>query len=226
MLEKTWLNVTQEQIINLGINMNMEAIKDLSKYQWKIIITEAVENKESMERESWMKTSTKCIQLEINRKHKSMYLNKLNPAAATTILKLRLNMTNLRTNYKNAHKNLQCPVCQSQNLDTLKHLFNCPNLPEIPNFRLPNNFETIIYKNSENDTVQNLEFFENMAQAIQKLMKQREKVLSESENQRQSAENRDKVISESEEQREKELKEREEQASTRLVPSEKRIATA
>ena len=181
-----------------------------------------------------MKTSTKCNQLEINRKHKSLYLSKLNPAEATTILKLRLNMTNLRTNYKNAHKNLQCPVCQSQNLDTLKHLFECPNLPKIPNFRLPNNFEKIIYKNSENDTVQNLEFFENMAQAIQKLMKQRETVISESEIQRQSDENIQvlqsaeniQVLSESEEQREKELKEREEQASTRLVPSEKRIATA
>ena len=195
MPEDTWLSVTMAQIINLKINMNLDEIKNISKFQWKNIVVEAVQNKESNERETWLKTSSKCCQLQVNIKQPSTYLKKLNPANAIMILKIRLKMLNLKTNFKTAHHDHSCPVCKSLQLDTLEHLFSCPKLKNTTNLSFPNNFEISIYDNS--DTVPNLAFLENMAEAIQKLLIAREK----------------------------ELKEMEEQASTILVPSEKEIAT-
>ena len=105
-------------------------------------------------------------------------------------------MLNLKTNFKTAHNDHTCPICKSPEQDTMEHLFSCPKLPNT-NLTLPNDYKSKLYKNLFSDTGPNLEFFENMAQAIQKLLKARDKV----------------------------LKEREEQASTIQVPSVKRTAT-
>ena len=185
----TWLTETLTQLENLNININLEDIETKKKNAWRKMVQDAIENKEMTERENWLSNSSKCSRLERNRKTMSPYLQKLNPEEATIILKIRLKMLDLKTNFKTAHKDLSCPVCHSkEDTDTLEHLFACQKIS------LPENYEKIIYSNSGTD--QKLAFFAKMAKAIQKLLKKRNKV----------------------------LKEREEQASTTDVPSEKKNA--
>ena len=97
----------------------------------------------------------------------SPYLQKLNPEEATIILKIRLKMLDLKTNFKTAHKDLSCPVCHSkEDTDTLEHLFACQKIS------LPENYEKIIYSNSGTDQI--LAFFAKMAKAIEKNYSKRE----------------------------------------------------
>ena len=76
---------------------------------------------------------------------------------------------------------LSCPVCHSkEDTDTLEHLFACQKIS------LPKNYEKIIYSNSGTDQI--LAFYGKMAKAIQKLLKKRNKVLKEREEQASTSE--------------------------------------
>ena len=54
-------------------------------------------------------------------------------------MKLRLNMLELKCNYKGVSKDLKCDLCKVEN-DTTEHLFTCQiiknALPEIPNLNI------------------------------------------------------------------------------------------
>ena len=61
---------------------------------------------------------------------KKKYLEQLGYTDARMILKLRLNMTELKCNYKNHNKdNIKCRLCKTHD-DTTEHLFTCTKIIE------------------------------------------------------------------------------------------------
>ena len=178
----TWLSATTTQLENLGINIGLDELRNIKKQTWKMTIKNAVLKKETEERKTWLETSTKCKNLERTENDLPPYLKKLNPLYALTILKTRLGMLDLKTNYKTAHTDLTCPLCNLEP-DTLPHLFTCQKLSQT--FNPPIDFGKNIYKNS--DTAPQMEFLETMAQAISKISQVKSDMLEEKEERRAPA---------------------------------------
>ena len=62
-----------------------------------------------------------------NGKGREKYLESLKTREAVLILKARLNMLELKCNYKSKHKDMACQLCGVEN-ETTEHLFLCSNL--------------------------------------------------------------------------------------------------
>ena len=84
------------------------------------------------------------------------YCIKLNQTEATTLLKARLGMTKIRTNYKNMYDTTICPVCNKEN-ETLEHLLKC-NTEEIDEAQITNYIHNI-----QNISIQNLDNLNKIA---------------------------------------------------------------
>ena len=60
---------------------------------------------------------------------KKKYLTELEAKEANSIINLRLNMINVKENYKNSEINTKCEFCESD--DTTEHLLECPILQRL-----------------------------------------------------------------------------------------------
>ena len=119
--------------------------------------------------------SSKCKFLELTTSQPAPYISKLEPSEAYIILKTRLGMIKLKSNFKTCHQNQNCPLCNLE-IDSLSHLFKCPKLKsqsKICHTDLPK-----IFSNKEID----LPFLAKMAQAIIQKLSERS-VLMEKEEQ-------------------------------------------
>ena len=64
---------------------------------------------------------------DIKRK---IYLTSLSFQEAQLIMKTRLNMLEVKCNYKGSFNDLSCNLCKCES-DTTEHLFDCPKIKEI-----------------------------------------------------------------------------------------------
>ena len=69
---------------------------------------------------------------EIKIGERAKYLNKLNRNEASVIFRARTRMLNVKSNYKNAHKNLKCRMCNKHEETQMHILEECEELNEIP----------------------------------------------------------------------------------------------
>ena len=116
-----WYKRVIEIATSLGLPVDVEKIKILSRGQWKKIVSKAILNKENKDLEKWVQTSKKCKDMKPNCQLKE-YLNILKPDEAMTILKGRLGMTDVKANYKNKYKDINCKICGKS--EDLEHLLN------------------------------------------------------------------------------------------------------
>ena len=98
-----------------------------SKKQFKREIKRKIATKLEEELKEEVKEKTK-MRFCANMK-KEKYLEQLEYSDAKMILKLKLNMTELKCNYKNQNKDLKCNLCNEAD-DTTEHLFQCKILKE------------------------------------------------------------------------------------------------
>ena len=89
------------------------------------------------------------------------YLYVLEPDEAHTILRARLGMTEVKANYKNKFKEINCKNCGET--EDLKHLLTCNETEEIVNFA--ENLKNILWTEAENPRI-NIENLKNLAQLI------------------------------------------------------------
>ena len=62
---------------------------------------------------------------------RSEYINKLTRNKVNTIISARSRMLNIKHNYKNAHKDLKCRLCNTDE-ETQKHILEeCQNLKDV-----------------------------------------------------------------------------------------------
>ena len=104
-------------------NIELEKVKTTSKGEWKKTIKGAI-NK-TVEKGKW-RENTKSRFVKSCKREK--YVDETNKDEMTGIMKLRLNMIDLRMNYKGKYpENTRCPVCKSSD-DTTEHLFECKEI--------------------------------------------------------------------------------------------------
>ena len=125
-ITNTWQGCWMEQTAEIcnKYEISAERIRTLSKEQLKEMMKDKI-NKElerHIKEEATNKTKLRFCS-DFNRKMYTMTGNiKYNNIKC--IMKLRLNMLELKTNYKGSTKGETCDLCKTEN-DTTEHLFNC-----------------------------------------------------------------------------------------------------
>ena len=117
------------------IPSSIQDIKKMSKEKWKGIVKKAVYRIDKEEKERWCMNSSKCKNLGTSAQHRS-YIDMIDNTSAKIILMEKLNMTEVKDNYKGNYtqSSLNCNICNEETETTL-HLLNCKYLgrttPEI-----------------------------------------------------------------------------------------------
>ena len=130
-VKNDWVLTCREDLENLNINLSFEEIKDLSKEKFKNIVKKAVSNK-AFEYLTTEKTKLSKIQhIEYDKFDIQEYLlpNQTSIRMAKFIFHARSRMLDLKSNYKNRHRDFLCPTgCGAE--DTQKHLIECERLTD------------------------------------------------------------------------------------------------
>ena len=119
-----------EMLQNYNINHNTEEIKGMNKGNWKKMVYKAVIEKDQQEIRTWCKNSKKCKNL-IHEEGSLNYIEQIDGPNAKVILIERLNMTNVKSNYKGSYSktntSINCNLCEEDEETTL-HLLQCSKL--------------------------------------------------------------------------------------------------
>ena len=120
---ETWLNSIIKLCQSLRLNDNLETIKEYPKILWKNQVNQAVLSSDEDALAVWSTTSKKYRSKDLNLKKKG-YINYLPPSLAMTILKTRLGMIEVKTNFKNMFSDVTCRKCKKED-ETLHHVLKC-----------------------------------------------------------------------------------------------------
>ena len=120
---ETWLNNTLALCRKLGLTEDLETIKNTSKSAWKMMINTATLNEESNQLVKWAQQSKKYTSRSLNM-NKKQYIQYLPPVLATTILKVRTGMIEVKANYKNMYIDQSCRKCNAAE-ESLIHVLKC-----------------------------------------------------------------------------------------------------
>ena len=110
-----------------------EEVKKIRKSEWKKEAKEKIVKEVKKEIEEQRKIKTK---LRFNRGFgRQEYINKYNMAKVREIMTIRLNMTELKTNFKGKYTDTLCPACGS-NEETTEHVVECQEYKRLTNHSL------------------------------------------------------------------------------------------
>lgn len=150
--EDTWLSDTLNLCRGLYLCDDLKTITDLPKVKWKNLIKGAIERDETEKLTKWTANSKKYTSVNLKVTVKK-YIQYLPPALAITMLKTRLGMIELKSNYRSMHKDTKCRKCQSEE-ETLMHVLKCCRGSEESNTTTSDEAEDII--NGVEDKEQNI----------------------------------------------------------------------
>lgn len=117
-----WYRGMVEIALNLNLPTEEEEIIEMTRNEWKTAVRKAIHSNENMIIKEWTNTSKKCKHMTPNCEMKE-YLKILKPKDAMTILKCRLGMIEVKTNFKNKYKDTKCKKCGRE--EDLEHLLSC-----------------------------------------------------------------------------------------------------
>ena len=126
-----WTTKVREDLEDLEIEINLEKMKNMSKYTFKNMVKKKVLEKalefllEMKERHSKMKNlNYTSIEMQQYLKEKD-----ISTSQAKTIFRFRTRMEKFSDNFKGGGPTKLCPVCISST-DTQSHSFSCPIIKE------------------------------------------------------------------------------------------------
>ena len=97
----------------------------MTKNEWKKSIKKLIETK--VENEDWRKRTKSRFVTDMKREN---YVDETDKMTMRNIMKIRLNMLELKANFKGNHKtNTKCPACKVSE-DSTEHLFECERIKE------------------------------------------------------------------------------------------------
>ena len=99
-------------------------VKEMTKNTWKKMIRKAIT--ERVQNEEWTK-QTKSRNCKVFGRKK--YLDETDKGTMRNILRMRLNMIEVKMNYKGKYNDMKCPICKKED-DTMEHLFECEELKD------------------------------------------------------------------------------------------------
>ena len=131
-----WMQKTNE--ICDKYNIQIDEVRKMEVNKFKTQIKNRINTKLNEEIQKLSKERTK-LRFCDNAQRKE-YIDKLGYMEAKAILKLRLNMIEVKSNYKGQYKDVKCQCQESE--DTTEHLFSCKeiknvikDIPEVENIK-------------------------------------------------------------------------------------------
>ena len=106
-------------------NVRVQEIRDWTKMQFKREIKKRINERIEKELEEKKKDMKKLR--FTNGVNKMNYINELKANEAITVMKTRLNMLDLKANYRGKYNEDKCELCKSEE-DNTEHLFACEKL--------------------------------------------------------------------------------------------------
>ena len=121
---KTWISNILQLMNELRLPIEEDQIIKIKKEQWKKMVKTKIWEKENQETTEEIQRGKKC-QLIKNKENKiKQYIIYLDKEDAMTILLARLDMIDLKTNYKGMYKDVLCTLCEKEK-ETLQHITTC-----------------------------------------------------------------------------------------------------
>ena len=157
-----WYEQTKE--ICDKYNLGLQLIKCLSKTKLKNILKSRINKRLDMFIKKEAKTKTKLRFCSDFKRKKYTKKGNINFSDAKCIMKLRLNMTELRSNYKGSSESDICGLCKDKN-DTTEHLFECAEIKK----QLGNVPTAEIIRKDDDDSYEELAKFLKNAYAIREI---------------------------------------------------------
>ena len=121
-----FLKEIKQALHDYKINNEIKEIQEMSKNQWKKIVQKSLNEFDESEIKKICEISSKCKNLT-NSTENRRYINELDSANAKIILMEKLNMTDVKLNYKGSYTSFECRTCGKEDENTT-HLLNCPEL--------------------------------------------------------------------------------------------------
>ena len=121
--EETWLSNTIETCQKLEVTSDLMEIKGIPIEVWKKQVMKAVNRYEDAMLMKWAQQSKKYKSANLSV-CKKKYINYLPPALAMMVLKTRIGMVEVKTNFKNMFADTTCRKCHSEEED-LQHILQC-----------------------------------------------------------------------------------------------------
>ena len=157
-LRDTFKGCWSEQTMEIceKYNLGIELIKALSKRKLKNILKSRIAKRLERLIKEEAKTKTKLRFCSDFRREKYTMKGNLNFQTAKNIMKLRLNMLELKNNYKGQSSDVKCDLCGTEN-DTTEHLFECITIKQ----KIQNVPSSEIIKTDESEKYEQLGEFLN-----------------------------------------------------------------
>ena len=121
---KTWYqDGVRGWLTKFGLEKNEEEMLKISKSAWKKAVKEKIESTVKAELEKEAKTKTKLrFTTTFGRQD---YTKECRMEEVKMIMKIRLNMVELKANFRGKYKDNLCPACK-QTEETTEHVILCP----------------------------------------------------------------------------------------------------
>ena len=125
-LNNCWNSEIKNDLKELNINISEKQIGKLTSKEWKNMIINRITSLIQRDMKECNKTKLRLI--KDNCFGKKEYITHKD---AANLLLLKLNMTDLKANYKGKHEDTLCRRCGAQE-ENIEHLFHCQNFKEKP----------------------------------------------------------------------------------------------
>ena len=127
---KSWYSEIAKKAEEYEIEVGIKKVVESRKSDWKKYIKMKIENKVEKDIRKKAETSTKLRFLKTINFKKQEYLRVGNARQCSKIMMIRLNMTDLKANYKNQNKDVKCIGCEVE-VENTEHVFRCTRYKEL-----------------------------------------------------------------------------------------------
>ena len=140
-IEETWYSELQEKTKLMDINIETEEVEKFEKSTWKKMVKEQISKRINQELQQQYENKTKLRFLKGKPFEQEEYFETANAEQCRSIMELRLNMMELKMNYKSMYDDTICTGCFEEQ-ETTEHFLKCKKMQELTgNCIVTNNFE-------------------------------------------------------------------------------------
>ena len=129
-MDDTWYAELEQKSQELQIDINKENIEKQEKSAWKKYVKEKITTKIEKELQQQYETKTKLRFLKGKKFEREEYFDTANAAQCKTIMEIRLNMLDLKMNFKGMYTDTVCTGCFEQE-ETTEHFLQCEKYQEL-----------------------------------------------------------------------------------------------
>ena len=137
-MEDTWYSELKDKAKEMQLEIKTKEVEKYEKSTWKKMVKEKI--KENIERELQQQYETKSKLRFLKDKpfQEEEYLNVGNAAQCQNIMEIRLNMVDLKMNFKGMYEDTVCTGCFEKE-ETTEHFIQCKKMQELTGHNIKTN---------------------------------------------------------------------------------------